>query len=125
MAIKVSNIEIIGNDFEFKFLNGFEGKYDNLRAQTTNLTSSGIISFQHGFQTTLLTQDENMFFRRESKGETATVLLTTAGHTPIWPADELYWTNNSEPNWASYPVWLISFVCWGEGTVQGSATPYS
>ena len=53
------------------------------------------------------------------------VLDTSATpYTPTWSSD-IKWASATEPTWADYRYWTISFTCLNSVTILASATGYT
>jgi len=61
-----------------------------------------------------------------SAGRTSMVVLdrAAAGYTPTWNAN-IKWASATEPAWADYRYWVVSFTCLNGTTILASATGYT
>jgi hypothetical protein len=59
-------------------------------------------------------------------GKTAMMVLDTSAtpHTPSWNAD-IKWPDATEPTWADYRYWIVSFTCLNGTTILASASGYT
>jgi len=59
-------------------------------------------------------------------GKTAMMVLDTSAtpHTPSWNAD-IKWPEATEPTWADYRYWIVSFTCLNGTTILASASGYT
>ena len=61
-----------------------------------------------------------------SQGRTAMLVLDTTAtpHAPSWNSD-IKWASATEPTWADFRYWVVSFTCLNSTTTLASATGYT
>jgi hypothetical protein len=59
-------------------------------------------------------------------GKTSMMVLDTSAtpHTPTWNAN-IKWPDATEPTWADYRYWIVSFTCLNGTTILASASGYT
>ena len=59
-------------------------------------------------------------------GRTAMIVLDTSAsaYTPTWSSD-IKWADATEPTWADYRYWTVSFTCLNGVTILATAAGYT
>ena len=110
MAIKVSGTEVIDNSRKLTNVADMQGNYSGFKPVAAGATDN--ISFENPVTTCVLSADTT--FTESGTGTsgrpTCTLLLdtSTSAYTPTF-SSAINWENNTEPTWATYRKWQITF----------------
>lgn len=105
------------------------GTYTNLDPQVTTTSAAATSqTFDMRNPMTHMTMTAGTAFTGTnlSAGKTAMMVLdtTASAYTPTWSSD-IKWASATEPTWADYRYWTISFTCLNGVTILASATGYT
>ena len=111
------------------FNKAITGTYTNLHpVVNTNTAATGATTFDvnkpmHHFTMTGAATFTGVGI---AAGKTAMMVLDTSAtpHTPSWNAD-IKWPDATEPTWADYRYWIVSFTCLNGTTILASASGYT
>lgn len=125
MAIKISGTDVISDTRSLTNITGANGLYNNFQVSSIDVTDN--INFTSPMMTCTLTAATTFTESGYVEGKSATLLLDTSSnnYTPTFSSN-IVWKDNTEPTWADYQHWQITFLCGDtSSTIYGSAVGYT
>ena len=124
-----ANITYTSSTDTWDFNKAITGTYTNLHpVVNSNAAATGATTFDvnkpmHHFTMTGAATFTGVGI---AAGKTAIMVLDTSAtpHTPSWNAD-IKWPEATEPTWADYRYWIVSFTCLNGTTILASASGYT
>jgi len=105
------------------------GNYTNLHPEVTTTSAAATSqTFDMNDPMTHMTMTANTTFTATNlaAGKTSMMVLdrTASGYTPSWNSN-IKWPDATEPTWADYRYWIVSFTCLNGTTILASASGYT
>lgn len=105
------------------------GNYTNLHPEVTSTSAAATSqTFDMNDPMTHMTMTAATTFTATNlaAGKTSMMVLdtTASAYTPSWVAD-IKWPDATEPTWADYRYWIVSFTCLNGTTTLASASGYT
>ena len=124
-----ANITYTSATDTWDFNKAITGTYNNLHPVVNAFTISGTTQVLNMNEPMLhITMNSTCAFSciNIAAGKTSMLVLdtATAGYTPTWSAD-IKWPDATEPTWADYRYWIVSFTCLNGTTTLASASGYT
>ena len=124
-----ANITYTSSTDTWDFNKAITGTYTNLHpVVNSNAAATGATTFDvnkpmHHFTMTGAATFSGVGI---AAGKTSMMVLDTSAtpHTPSWNSD-IKWPNATEPTWADYRYWIVSFTCLNGTTILASASGYT
>jgi len=112
--------------------NGISGSYTNLHPEVTTATpasaagGAGDVDMTKPMHHWTLAGSFNITPTNIAAGRTAMLVLdrTASNYNPSW-ASAVKWPDATEPTWADYRYWIVSFTCLDSTNVLASASGYT
>jgi hypothetical protein len=109
--------------------NGISGSYTNLHPEVTSTSAAATSqTFDMNDPMTHMTMTAATTFTATNlaAGKTSMMVLdtTASAYTPSWNSD-IKWPDATEPTWADYRYWIVSFTCLNGTTTLASASGYT
>ena len=123
-----ANITYTSATDTWDFNKAITGTYTNLHPEltTTSAATSQTIDMTKPMHHVTMTAGTAFSGVSIAAGRTAMMVLDTSAtpHTPTWSAD-IKWPEATEPTWADYRYWIVSFTCLNGTTILASASGYT
>jgi len=124
-----ANITYTSATDTWDFNKAITGTYTNLHPDLTTTSAAATSqTFDMNDPMTHMTMTAATTFTaiNLAAGKTAMMVLdtTATAYTPSWVSD-IKWASATEPAWADYRYWVISFTCLNGTTTLASATGYT
>ena len=126
LRIKDQGIDVTGS---VSVSGNVSGSYTNLHPEVTSTSAAATSqTFDMNDPMTHMTMTAATTFTATNlaAGKTSMMVLDTTAtpHTPSWNAD-IKWPDATEPTWADYRYWIVSFTCLNGTTTLASASGYT
>jgi len=110
-------------------VNSISGSYTNLHPEVTSTSAAATSqTFDMNDPMTHMTMTANTTFTATNlaAGKTSMMVLdtTASAYTPSWVSD-IKWPDATQPTWADYRYWIVSFTCLNGTTTLASASGYT
>lgn len=124
-----ANITYTSATDSWDFNKAITGSYKNLHPDLTTTSAAATSqTFDMNNPMTHMTMTAATTFTaiNLAAGKTAMMVLDTTAtpHTPSWVSD-IKWPDATEPTWADYRYWIVSFTCLNGTTTLASASGYT
>ena len=124
-----ANITYTSATDSWDFNKAITGSYKNLHPDLTTTSAAATSqTFSMNDPMTHMTMTAATTFTATNlaAGKTAMMVLdtTASAHTPSWVSD-IKWPDATEPTWADYRYWIVSFTCLNGTTTLASASGYT
>ena len=123
-----ANITYTSATDTWDFNKAITGTYTNLHpvVATASASTSQVIDMTKPMHHVTMTAGTAFSGVSIAAGRTAMIVLDTSAtpYTPTWSSD-IKWASATEPTWADYRYWTISFTCLNSVTILASATGYT
>lgn len=124
-----ANITYTSATDTWDFNKAITGTYTNLQPEVTTTSAAATSqTFDMNDPMTHMTMTAATTFTATNlaAGKTAMMVLdtTASAYTPSWVSD-IKWPDATEPTWADYRYWIVSFTCLNGTTTLASASGYT
>ena len=124
-----ANITYTSATDSWDFNKAITGSYKNLHPELTTTSAAATSqTFDMNDPMTHMTMTAATTFTATNlaAGKTSMMVLdtTSSAHTPSWSTD-IKWPDATEPTWADYRYWIVSFTCLNGVTTLASASGYT
>ena len=124
-----ANITYTSSTDTWDFNKAITGTYTNLHPELTTTSAAATSqTFSMNDPMTHMTMTAATTFTATNlaAGKTAMMVLdtTATAYTPSWVSD-IKWPDATEPTWADYRYWIVSFTCLNGTTTLASASGYT
>ena len=124
-----ANITYTSATDTWDFNKAITGSYTNLHPEVTTTSAAATSqTFNMNDPMTHMTMTAATTFTATNlaAGKTSMMVLdtTASAHTPSWVSD-IKWPDATEPTWADYRYWIVSFTCLNGTTTLASASGYT
>jgi hypothetical protein len=124
-----ANITYTSATDTWDFNKAITGSYTNLHPEVTTTSAAATSqTFDMNEPMTHMTMTAATTFTAVNlaAGKTAMMVLdtTATAYTPSWVSD-IKWPSDTEPAWADYRYWVVSFTCLNGTTTLASASGYT
>jgi len=124
MAIKIAGSTVINNSFGIENMSGISGKYGQLHANVTPITT--VLDMSKPTMSVTLSGDTTFTATNLAVGRACIVLLdvSSSGHTPTFPSSVEWPGDGTAPDFdaSGIQTWVVGLTCWDSGTIRATAT---
>ena len=124
MAIKIAGQTVINDSFGIENMSGISGKYGQLHANVTPITT--VLDMSKPTMSVTLSGNTTFTATNLAVGRACILLLnvSASGHTPTFPASVEWPGDGTAPDFdaAGIQVWVVGLTCWDSGTIRATAT---